>query len=60
LRQASSNHQRSQEEAMSNCLTLLTEPLYSMIDLALDRPLAALAAVSGVAVLMAAALFASH
>jgi hypothetical protein len=27
---------------MSDCLTVLTEPLYSMIDLALDRPLAAL------------------
>jgi hypothetical protein len=45
---------------MSDCLTLLTEPLYSMVDLALDRPLVALAAVSAVAVLVAAALFAGH
>jgi len=45
---------------MSDCLTLLTEPLFSMVDLALDRPLAALVAVSAAAVLVGAALLASH
>jgi hypothetical protein len=45
---------------MSGCLTLFTEPLYSIVDLALDRPLAALGAVSAVAVLVGAALLAGH
>jgi hypothetical protein len=39
---------------------LLAEPLFSMVDLALDRPLAALAAVSAFAVLVAAVLFTGH
>ena len=44
---------------MSDCLTPLTEPLYTMVDLALDRPLAALVAVSAVA-LVAVALLVGH
>jgi hypothetical protein len=45
---------------MTDCLTLLIEPLYSMVDLALDRPLVALAAVSAVVVLVGTALLAAH
>jgi len=44
---------------MNDCLAPLTEPLYSIVDLALDRPLTALAALSAVAVL-AVALLAGH
>jgi hypothetical protein len=45
---------------MSDCLTLITEPLYSLIDLALDRPFAAVVAVSAVVLLVTAELFANH
>jgi hypothetical protein len=45
---------------MLDCLMLLAEPLFSMVDLALDRPLAALVAVSAFAVLVGAALLAGH
>jgi len=45
---------------MSDCLTFLTEPLFSLVDLALDRPFAGLVAVSALAVLVGAALLAAH
>jgi len=43
-----------------DCLTFLTEPLFSMVDLALDRPFAALVAVAAFAVLAEATLLATH
>jgi len=60
LRHASANRPRSQEDPMSDCLTFLTEPLFSLVDLALDRPFAGLVAVSALAVLVGAALLAAH
>jgi hypothetical protein len=60
LRHASANRPSSQEDPMLDCLMLLAEPLFSMVDLALDRPLAALVAVSAFAVLVGAALLAGH
>lgn len=45
---------------MSDCLTFLIEPLFSMVDLALDRPFAALVAISAFAVLAGVALLAAH
>ena len=45
---------------MSDCLTFLTEPLFSMVDLALDRPLAAIVAASGFAILLWGAVLAAR
>ena len=45
---------------MTDCPMLPAEPLISMVDLALDRPLTALAAVSAFAVLVEAAFLAGH
>lgn len=59
LRHASANRPRSQEDPMSDYLAFLAEPLFSLVDLTLDRPFAALVAVSAFAVL-AGALLAAH
>jgi len=55
-----SGHVDTFSDPMSDCLTFLTEPLFSLVDLALDRPFAGLVAVSALAVLAGAALLAAH
>jgi hypothetical protein len=48
------------EEPMADPLTLLAEPVFTMIDLALDRPLAALLASSALAVVIGAVVLAAR
>ena len=48
------------EEIMGDWMTLFLDPIYSMVDLALDNPVAALVVTSALGLLVAASMFASN
>jgi len=45
---------------MGDWMTLFLDPIYSMVDLALDNPVAALVVTSALGLLVAATMFASN
>ena len=48
------------EEIMGDWMTFFLDPIYAMVDLALDNPVAALVVTSALGLLVAATMFASN